>query len=410
MAGKRYIFAVLAILASLTASAQEITTEQNDTVPQGLLLEIDSLLNLWYAQYYLLPYDDCDQGNNPAVSDSLYAVRLSAIPSVIDFPYNKDVRKAIDTYTAKSRKTTAYMVGMFNQYEDIFVSSLLKYGVPVELKYLPIIESGLRPKAYSRAGAAGMWQFIYSTGRTYGLSINSLIDDRYDVYLASDAAARHLSDLYGIFSDWGLAIAAYNCGAGNVTKAITRSGGKTDFWKIYQYLPRETRNYLPLYIGATYAMNYYREHNICPMKPAVTQMTDTLMIGKNLHFDQIAAFCDLEKDDIKELNPQYLTEVIPGTYRPCVLTLPTRSIRQLLEAGDSLYAFNQDALFPSSRNKMIDDAMTGKQTYITHVIKDGESLSTIARKYHTSVKNIQSWNNMTTDKIRAGKTLKIYNR
>ena len=408
MTGKRLLLNAALILGAISASAQEAITTEIDTIPQGIAVEFDSLLNLWYAQHYLLPYDGCEQGDNPAFSDAEYRDRLNSLPSLFELPYNSDVRKAIDTYTARNRKTTAYLVGMFNMYEDIFVSSLMKYGVPLELKYLPIIESGLRPTANSRAGAAGMWQFIYGTGRSYGLSINSLLDDRYDVYASSDAAARHLKDLYGIFSDWGLAIAAYNCGAGNVTKAITRSGGKTDFWQLYQYLPRETRNYLPLYIGATYAMNYYKEHNICPMKPAVTQMTDTLMIGKNLHMEQVLEFCDIDKDEFKSLNPQYLTDVIPGTYRPCVLTLPTGAIRQLLEAGDSLYTYNQEILFPASRNKVIDDTMSGRQTYITHKIAEGESLSTIARKYHTTVKNIKSWNNMTSDKIRAGKTLKIY--
>ena len=295
-------------------------------------------------------------------------------------------------------------------YEDIFVEALLRHNVPIELKYLPIVESALKPKAYSRAGAAGLWQFIYSTGRKYGLYVNSLVDDRYDIIKESDAAAHHLRDLYDMFGDWSLAISAYNCGPGNVTKAITRSGGKRDFWDIYPYLPHETRGYLPAFIAVNYAMSYYKEHGICPMESARPPQTDTLHIERNLHIGQLIHYSGISKDEFNALNPQYLTEVIPGAYRTCVLTLPQQYIRPLVEAGDSLYEYQKEEFFPKAKLAYIDDDMTNRVTYITHKIKSGETLGGIAIKYHTTVRNIKNWNNLKSDNIRAGKTLRIYNR
>jgi membrane-bound lytic murein transglycosylase D len=295
-------------------------------------------------------------------------------------------------------------------YEDKFVEALIKYDVPVELKYLPIVESALKPKAYSRMGAAGMWQFIYSTGRKYGLQVNSLVDDRYDIAKASDAAAHHLRDLYDMFGDWSLAISAYNCGPGNITKAITRAGGKRDFWDLYPYLPRETRGYLPAFIAVNYAMSFYKEHGICPMTSARPEQTDTLHINNNLHIGQVMHYSGIGQDEFKALNPQYLTEVIPGAYRTCVITLPQQYIKPLVEAGDSLYEFDKEKYFSKAKLAYIDDDMKNRVTYVTHKIKEGETLGHIAIKYHTTVKNIKNWNNLKSDNIRAGKTLRIYNR
>ena len=407
---------VLSIGPLCTVGANTVTQQNTDATCadsialENLLPQLDSLLGIWYASHYLSLNDGrVTSPVNPSFSDSVYLRRMQSLPTVIDMPYNGEVRAMIDQYTVRNRNSTAMILGLFPLYEDIFVEALARYGLPIELKYLPIIESALRPKAYSRAGAAGMWQFIYSTGRKYGLYVNSLIDDRYDVRLASDAAARHLKELYGIFQDWDLAISAYNCGSGNVTKAIKRSGS-TDFWEMYPYLPRETRGYLPAFIAVNYVMNFYREHEIYPAAASISPATDTLHINRNLHLKQISELCNVPMDELKAYNPQYTGEVIPGAYRTCVLTLPTSYILPLIEAGDSLYTYRQDELFPKSRTAYIDDEMMNRRTYIEHKIKNGETLSSIAVKYHTTVKNIKSWNNMTSDRIRAGKTLRIYNR
>lgn len=409
------LLALLTCTESFAQSGQEpVLPEASDSVftfPEILLSDSDSLLDQWYNTHYLTSDNECIDGSViPEIPDSVYRQRMKSLPCIIDMPYNQYVRNAIDRYMVKGRRSTASLIGLFPLYEDIFVETLLKYGMPVELKYLPIIEAALKPRAYSRAGAAGMWQFVYSTGRKYDLKVNSLIDDRYDVAKSTDAAARHLKDLYDIYGDWGLAISAYNCGPGNVNKAIARSGGKKDFWSIYPYLPRETRGYLPSFIAMNYVMEYYKEHNICPAHTALTLATDTLHISRNLHYGQISAFCGISNEEIKAYNPQYLSDIVPGNYRTCVLTLPTKYIKPLIEAGDSLYAFNQETYFPKEKNSYIDDEMTNKVTYITHKIKNGETLSSIAIKYHTSVKNIKQWNNMSSDKIRAGKTLRIYSR
>ena len=379
--------------------------------PESMDFDIDSLMGLWFAKQYLIYDSDCVEGSvNPKFSDTVYAERLSSLPTIVEMPYNYVTRNSIDAYMGRNRKVISFALGMLPIYEDMFVEALMKYNVPLELKYLPIVESALKPKAYSRAGAAGMWQFIYSTGRKYGLYVNSLVDDRYDIAKASDAAAHHLRDLYDMFGDWALAISAYNCGPGNVTKAITRSGGKRDFWDIYPYLPRETRGYLPAFIAVNYAMSFYKEHGICPMESARPEQTDTLHINRNLHIGQLIHYSGISQDEFKALNPQYLTEVIPGAYRTCVLTLPQQYIKPLVEAGDSLYEFDKEKFFPKSKLAYIDDDMKNRITYITYKIKPGDTLGSIAIKYHTTVKNIKNWNNLKSDNIRAGKTLRIYNR
>ncbi|MBQ9386706.1 MAG: transglycosylase SLT domain-containing protein [Bacteroidaceae bacterium] len=380
-------------------------------LPESMFFDVDSLMDMWFAKQYMTYDEDCMEGSvNPKFSDTVYAQRLSALPTIVEMPYNYVTRNSIDAYMGRNRNVISFALGMLPMYEDIFVEALMKYDVPIELKYLPIVESALKPKAYSRAGAAGMWQFIYSTGRKYGLYVNSLVDDRYDIIKESDAAAHHLRDLYDMFGDWSLAISAYNCGPGNITKAITRSGGKRDFWDLYPYLPRETRGYLPAFIAVNYAMSYYKEHGICPMESARPAQTDTLHVQRNLHIGQIMHYSGISKDEFTALNPQYLTEVIPGAYRTCVLTLPQQYIRPLVEAGDSLYEYNKESYFPKSKLAYIDDDMKNRVTYVTHKIKPGETLGGIAIKYHTTVKNIKNWNNLKSDNIRAGKTLRIYNR
>ena len=379
--------------------------------PESMEFDVDSLMSIWFAKQYLSYDSDCLEGSvNPKFSDTVYAKRLSSLPTIVDMPYNYVTRSSIDAYMGTNRKVISFALGMMPIYEDKFVEALIKYNVPVELKYLPIVESALKPKAYSRMGAAGMWQFIYSTGHKYGLQVNSLVDDRYDIVKSSEAAARYLRDLYDMFGDWSLAISAYNCGPGNITKAITRSGGKRDFWDLYPYLPRETRGYLPAFIAVNYAMSFYKEHGICPMTSAQPDQTDTLHIERNLHIGQITHFSGISQEEFKALNPQYLTEIVPGAYRTCIISLPQQYIKPLVEAGDSLYEYDKDKFFTKAQLAYIDDDMKNRVTYVTHKIKDGETLGHIALKYHTSVKNIKNWNNLKSDNIRAGKTLRIYNR
>lgn len=406
-----YIF-LLIIYGTAGVLAQNIGMPADSTyLPESLTYDIDSIMDMWNGSHLIQFDSECrNDAKAGSVSDSVLAQRLSTLPTIVEMTMNNVVRSSIQAYTGRNSNIISYALGMLPFYEETFVNALIRYDVPLELKYLPIVESALKPKAYSRAGAAGMWQFIYSTGRKYDLKVNSLVDDRYDIIRETEAAAHHLRDLYDMFGDWSLAISAYNCGPGNITKAISRSGGKTSFWEIYPYLPRETRGYLPAFIAVNYAMEFYREHGICPMTVSVSQMTDTLVIRKNLHFDQITHFCGIDKKELAALNPQYLTDIIPGAHRECVLTLPQQFIRPLVEAGDSLYSYNRDLLFTKAQLGYIDDDMNSRITYVTHKIREGETLGAIARKYHTSVANIKKWNNLKSDNIRAGRTLRIYNR
>ncbi|MBP5348159.1 MAG: transglycosylase SLT domain-containing protein [Bacteroidaceae bacterium] len=395
------------VMDSTAVCTDSLTVE----FPESMDFDVDSLMGMWFAKHYISYDEECLESSvNPKFSDTVYAERLSSLPTIVEMPYNYITRNSIDAYMGRNRKVIAFALAMLPIYEDLFVEALIKYNVPLELKYLPIVESALKPKAYSRAGAAGMWQFIYSTGRKYGLYVNSLVDDRYDIAKASDAAARHLRDLYDMFGDWSLAISAYNCGPGNVTKAITRSGGKHSFWDLYPYLPRETRGYLPAFIAVNYAMSFYKEHGICPMTSTIPPQTDTLHINHNLHVGQLIHYSGISQDEFNALNPQYLTEVIPGAYRTCVVTLPQQYITPLVQAGDSLYEYEKEKYFPKAKLAYIDDDMKNRITYVTHKIKSGETLGSIAIKYHTTVKNIKNWNNLKSDNIRAGKTLRIYNR
>lgn len=322
-------------------------TTADDDLPEGLTdREVDQLLNDWAVKSFLSDSEACDpSATNPEFDKETYVDRLSRLPFVVETPYNDIVRSFIDRYAGRMRHSVSIMLGASNFYNPIFEEALESYQVPLEMKYLPIIESALNPAATSRVGAAGLWQFMPATGKKYGLEVTSLIDDRRDPIKASYAAAHFLKDLYGIFGDWTLCIAAYNCGPGNVSKAITRAGGQRDFWAIYPYLPRETRGYVPAYIAAAYIMNYYCDHNICPAKTRLPLATDTIMITRNLHLDQVAHFTNVDIDELKALNPQYRTQLIPGHNRPCTLKLPTTVINTFLAAGDSVYNYRASELF-----------------------------------------------------------------
>ena len=326
-------------------------------------------------------------------------------------PYNNIVRSYIDRYVNKNRSQVAYMLGAAELYMPIIEEEIDRIGVPHELKYLPIIESALNPKATSRMGAKGLWQFIFTTGKLYGLKTNNYIDERFDPVKSTTAALLYLKDLYDMFQNWELAIAAYNCGPGNVKKAIKRSGGKTDFWEIYPWLPRETRGYLPGFIAANYVMTFYEDHGIQPMEPDIPFVTDTVHVNRNLHFKQIVEVCGTDIEEIRALNPQYLKEVIPGENETFVLRLTNSSITKFVENEDSIYNHEREKYFPNSDvAKMLQEAKqnNGAGNRIRHKIKSGETLGSIALKYRVSVKQIMKWNNMQNSKIRAGKYLNIY--
>lgn len=415
------LFMLYSVLAIQPAHAQENMnivinengTQHTDTIdlPAGMTYPLDSLLNDWKAKTYIDLGKDCSTSTtNPLFSDSVYIDRLSRMPVIMEMPYNDIVRKFIDTYTNRLRGQVAFMLSACNFYMPIFEEALDAYNLPLELKYLPIIESALNPSAVSRAGATGLWQFMLATGKLYGLESNSLVDERRDPIKATWAAARYLKDMYDIYKDWNLVIAAYNCGPGNINKAIRRAGGKTDYWEIYNYLPRETRGYVPAFIAANYVMTYYCKHNICPMETNIPKSTDTIQVNQKLHFEQIADICHIPVEEIESLNPQYKRNIVPGDSKPCILRLPTETISTFIDNQDTIYAHRSKELFKNRRTVASVDAKTssGNGKVIYYKIRNGDTLSNIASKYGVSVRQLRQWNGLRNNKIRAGKRLKIY--
>ncbi len=381
----------------------------------------DSLLQLWYKNTLsMMDFDTVNEYDMDAVhfssnvSDAEMMRRLSAMNSFITLPYNDVVKNYIILYSERMPSKMGRVLGLSSYYFPIFEDILLRYGLPQELKYMAVIESMLNPVATSRAGARGIWQFMYQTGVGYGLEINSYVDERLDVEKAVEAAARYLRDAYRTFGDWALAISSYNCGAGNVSKAIRRADGKRDFWSIYEYLPRETRGYVPAFVGAMYAMTYYREYGIVPQRTGMPVQTDTFMIRRNLHFDQIEAVVGVPKSDLQNLNPQYVNDIIPGNNHPYVLKLPFNWTSSFLDANrDSLYAFKADSLL--SGKVLKDSGSTGRsgksgssQQRIAYKVKSGDFLGKIASKYGVTINQLKSWNNLRSNSIQIGQTLYIY--
>lgn len=408
------------LLLALTTHAQDFTdTNDNDEslLPEGMqMYELDSLLNDWMTRNYLTNVENCmSTGVNPEFDHETYAQRLSRLPNVIDMPYNETVRRYIDRYCERLRPSISIMLGACNFYNPIFEEALESYQVPLELRNLPIIESALHPNAVSRAGAVGLWQFMITTAKKYGLEVTSLIDERKDPVKASYAAAHMLKDLYDIFGDWTLAIAAYNCGPGNVSKAIRRSGGKKDFWEIYPYLPAETRGYVPAFIAANYVMSYYCDHNICPVGTNLPQATDTLLLKKNVRMEQIAATCDITIEELRALNPQYRTTLIPGDSHDCILRMPAEKINAFIDAGDSIYA--KPAYTTAIRETVLTNEDSGKSgksrsrrgrsSGRTITVKKGDTLSDIARRNKISVSALKKANGLRGDMISIGQKLKV---
>ncbi|HIV83313.1 MAG TPA: transglycosylase SLT domain-containing protein [Candidatus Prevotella intestinigallinarum] len=389
--------------------------------PEAMGYELDSLMNLYMAKTYLDEDEDCQMKDiNPVFEKEVYIDRLSRIPSIIEMPYNDVVQKFIDRYSGRLRHSVSYMLGASNFYMPIFEEALEAYELPLELRYMPVIESALNPTAVSRAGATGLWQFMLPTGKRYGLNVNSLVDERRDPIKSSYAAAQYLSDLYKVFGDWTLVIAAYNCGPEQVNKAIRRSNGERDYWKIYPYLPKETRGYVPAFIAANYIMTYYCDHNICPMKTRLPAKTDTLMLSKNVHLEQIAAVCGVSIDELRALNPAYRRDVIPGATELSCLRLPQTEVGKFIDNEDSIYNYKSEELMAKRTevevNKQAASTTSSKRSatrrrsrtrarYVT--IRSGQTLSELAEKHGTTVSRLKRLNGLKGTSIRAGKKLRV---
>ena len=327
--------------------------------PEAMTYDLDSLMNLYLSKTYLEEDSDCNmQQVNPEFSKEEYVERLSRMPSVMEMAYNDVVRKFIDRYAVRLRHSISYMLGACNFYMPIFEEALEAYQLPLELKYLPIIESALTPTAVSRAGAVGLWQFMLTTGRHYDLKVNSLVDERRDPVKSSYAAARYLSDLYKIFGDWNLVIAAYNCGPGNINKAIHRANGNKDYWQIYPYLPNETRGYVPAFIAANYIMTYYSLHNICPMTTKLPAKSDTVMVSRKLHLEQVAAVMDISIDLLRSLNPMYRRDIVPGNTELSPLRLPQAETIRFIDLQDSIYSYRASELLSNRAEVEVKEVTT----------------------------------------------------
>lgn len=403
---------LITLLAIILCCYLPIKAQESEEMPLGMTMPIDSLLNDWKTKTNLIYDTDCtNSAVIPQFSDSVYIDRLQRMPTIMEMPYNSIVREYIDRYAVKLRNQVSIMLAANNFYMPLFEEALDAYDLPLELKYLPIIESALKPTARSRAGALGLWQFMLKTGRLYGLESNSLVDDRLDPIKATWAAARYLKEMYDIYQDWHLVIAAYNCGPGNVNKAIRRAGGTTDYWSIYNYLPRETRGYVPAFIAANYIMTYYCHHNICPMNTEIIPPTDTLQISRELHLQQVADLCDITIDELKSLNPQYKRNIIPGNTKPYTLRLPQTKIATFIDNQDTIYNHRTAELFKNRKTVAVSNKImptVGNGTLSYHTIRSGETLSTIAKRYGVKVSQLKDWNGLSSNRIRAGKKLKIY--
>ncbi|OFX85800.1 MAG: hypothetical protein A2W99_05485 [Bacteroidetes bacterium GWF2_33_16] len=379
---------------------------------------LDSLLNLWYIKNSLKTDYSANYENEftdvPEFSDSVYIERLKNIPSVVELNYNPIVRNYIHVYTKKRRENVQAMIGLSDYYFPIIEEIFEGYGIPTELKYMAVIESALNPRAVSRVGATGMWQFMYGTARMYNLTINSYVDERRDPVKSAHAAAKFMQDLYSMFNDWTLVIAAYNCGPGNVNKAIRRTGGKRDFWELYYHLPRETRGYVPAFIAAAYTMNYYKEHYISPVIPEISIATDTLMISDNLHLKQISDVLGIPLQQIRDLNPQYKIDIIPAKGHSYPITLPMNFTGKFITFKDSIFSY-KDSIFFTADNTIkspqksyyIPTAPTGREKLV-YTVKSGDNLGFIAAWYNVGLSDLRYWNNIRGNTIRSGQNIVVY--
>jgi FOG: LysM repeat len=373
-------------------------------VPQAWEQNLDELQHSWYVKNFTEKHEHSGYLDSEPISDAVIMDRLSKLHCVIELPYNDIVRSCIDRYTNRLRKSVETMLGLEKIYFPMIEQALDENNLPLELKYLAVVESALNPVAVSRAGATGLWQFMLETGREYGLEINSIVDERRDPYKATYAACEYFKRMYAIYGDWTLVIAAYNCGAGNVNKAIKRANGATDYWAIYPYLPKETRTYVPLFIAATYTMNYYAHHKLYPVKTTLPIATDTVMVTKEVHFNQITDLIDVDIETLRGLNPQYKQDIIPGHVTPRILKLPTLQTYAYIHYEDSIPNHRRGDFF---QNRDIAGDYSGGNK-ITHKVASGETLPDIASRYGVSLSNLRKWNGLKSNSVKAGRSLTVY--
>lgn len=413
---KTIIISLFLALFTLTATAVNDTIIiKNDDSTERIERDLDVLLNDWFIQMSVAGTEiNAADSIIAEFSDSVYKDRLGRINSVILLPYNNIIRSHIHVYTNRKVDRFQVMLGLQDYYFPMIEDIFDYYGLPVELKYMAVIESALNPNAVSRAGATGLWQFMYSTGRMYGLNINSVVDERRDPVKATHAAARYLKDLHGIYNDWILVIAAYNCGPGNVNKAIRRSGNRKDYWEIYYRLPRETRGYIPQYVAATYAMNYYREHNINPIQINLPLAVDTVMVSQDIHLEQIAAVLDLPLEEIRAMNPQYRTGLVPGRSKASAITLPVDKLGDFIAMADTITGYKKEQYLTRvnqtsapTQSAYAPPSVKGK-TALTYVVKNGDNLGFISEWYDVGLSDLRYWNNIYRNTIRIGQKLTIY--
>ena len=449
---------------TVVAPDQVPNPEVNPT--EGMLQNVDAQLNTWYVKKYMVVDSTClTHVAETNVTPEVYKDRLRRLPTRIEMPYNDVVQEYIDAYTGRLSRSVSFMLGAQNFYIPLFEEALEAEGLPLELKYLPVIESALEPTATSRVGAAGLWQFMIPTARKFGLTINSLVDERRDPIKSSWAAARYLKELYNRYNDWTLAIAAYNCGPSNIAKAIKRAGGVKDYWAIYPYLPRETRGYVPAFIAANYVMNYYCDHNIPAMKTRVPIETDTVVVTRNISLAQIAGACGLDLEALTAMNPQYRTGLVPGYTAPYAIRMPLPTIDLFLQLGDSVYNYvapdqpqRRDEVTPAtttsvtaSNDNAVGETRAERRARLRQEaaerkaqeaeqreankkhkhdkkskseksskknkhkkertkevnIKEGDTLSEIAERNGTTVAKLRKMNKISGNSIRAGKKIRV---
>lgn len=408
---------LLLLLILLTTLALPVGRAQSDRpegedeaadlgrLPESFDMALDSLLNARYRDYYSLskPRRNADQRQQRdlAATDDLYRRRVEQMESAIPLTYNPVVREAIDMYVHRKSNLMSLMLSRASYYFPIIEEELDRQGLPLELKYLAIVESALNPTAVSRMGATGLWQFMLRTGKVYGLEINSLVDERMDPRESTRAMCEYFKDMYALYGDWMLAIAAYNCGPGNVNKAIRRSGGKQDFWEIFPHLPRETRSYVPFFIAAFYSMEYYRDHDIHPSTIRMPIATDTVHIGVRCTTRELAEMTGVPLDTVELLNPKYKKGIIPGNQAPQVVELPAPEAITFAAEKDSILSVR------FARKELPEEAAEEQQEHITHTVRKGESLAVIARRHGVTVEQLMEWNHLSSRMIHPGQPLVI---
>ncbi|MFT3752123.1 MAG: transglycosylase SLT domain-containing protein [Paludibacter sp.] len=388
----------------------DMGTDVSLDIPNEFDNSLDYLTRSWIIKR--AKNSNCQSSEDVPVSDSICKLRLSKMPCLMEMPYNSTVHSFIELYTVRKRNQLEYMLGMSDYYFPLFEQALSANNLPLELKYLSIIESALNTTIVSHMGAAGLWQLMIGTGRMYGLEINSLVDERLSPAKATNAAVHFLKDLYSIYGDWHLVIAAYNCGPGNVNKAIRRAGGKRDYWAIYPYLPRETRGYVPIFIAANYSMNYAKEHNMCPATVNVPTITDTILIRQRVHLEQIASVLNLPIEEIRFLNAQYRKDIVPGDIKPYSLCLPLNYANTFISKFDEIVAYKADSLINTRRSEIEIPQVSpvspgGSAKVVYHKVKRGQTLSDVAAKYGISVSKLKKWNHIRRSTIQVGQRLKI---